>query len=486
MFEGTDREVVHAAVGVHAPRHRARAALCVRAGRGSRPRRHADGRDQEQRHRDQHAVVGCARRRDGGTAIRTCAGTSSTSTSCARASCCSRSASTWSSPPTCSATSCPTSGPACTGTIGLAPSANLNPERRFPSLFEPVHGSAPDIAGRNIANPVAMIWSGALMLDFLGRGDRRRPAPRTTRSCARSSRCWPTARARPTWAARPRRRTWAARSPAWSPAGERSFAQRTEQHDIRAWNQRERNCCCTQNFIGGQWCEAGEGRRYAVDNPADGQPFATVPDSGPLDAAAAVDAATAAFPAWRGRTARERSRLLRRWHGLILDNADDLARIMSREQGKPLAEARGEVDYGAAYVEWYSEEAVRTNGEMIPQMVRGRKMMVVTRAGGRGGGHHAVEFPAGDDRAQDRSGAGSRLHRGGEARRGHAADGAGADPAAGGGGRPRRRREHHLCVAAARGRERRRVAARWPGAQADLHRLHAPSASTWRASPPAH
>ncbi|WP_119155974.1 tartrate dehydrogenase [Caldimonas tepidiphila] len=62
-------------------------------------------------------------------------------------------------------------GPACTGTIGLAPSANLNPERKFPSLFEPVHGSAPDIFGRNIANPVAMIWSGALMLDFLGRGD---------------------------------------------------------------------------------------------------------------------------------------------------------------------------------------------------------------------------------------------------------------------------------------------------------------------------
>ncbi len=69
-------------------------------------------------------------------------------------------------------------GPACTGTIGIAPSANLNPERRFPSLFEPVHGSAPDIAGRGIANPVAMIWSGALMLDFLGQGDARFEAAR--------------------------------------------------------------------------------------------------------------------------------------------------------------------------------------------------------------------------------------------------------------------------------------------------------------------
>ncbi len=64
-------------------------------------------------------------------------------------------------------------GPACTGTIGIAPSANLNPERSFPSLFEPVHGSAPDIFGQNIANPIAMIWSGALMLDFLGQGDAR-------------------------------------------------------------------------------------------------------------------------------------------------------------------------------------------------------------------------------------------------------------------------------------------------------------------------
>jgi tartrate dehydrogenase/decarboxylase/D-malate dehydrogenase len=67
-------------------------------------------------------------------------------------------------------------GPACTGTIGIAPSANLNPERTFPSLFEPVHGSAPDIAGQNIANPVAMIWSGALMLQFLGQGDAAQQA----------------------------------------------------------------------------------------------------------------------------------------------------------------------------------------------------------------------------------------------------------------------------------------------------------------------
>jgi tartrate dehydrogenase/decarboxylase/D-malate dehydrogenase len=109
-------------------------------------------------------------------------------------------------------------GPATTGTIGLAPSANLNPERTFPSLFEPVHGSAPDIYGKNIANPVAMIWSGALMLDFLGRGARARTdgpmsgsAKRTTPSCRRSR--WPSspARARRTWAATPARRRWVRR-----------------------------------------------------------------------------------------------------------------------------------------------------------------------------------------------------------------------------------------------------------------------------------
>jgi tartrate dehydrogenase/decarboxylase/D-malate dehydrogenase len=88
-------------------------------------------------------------------------------------------------------------GPACAGTIGIAPSANLNPERTFLSLFEPVHGSAPDIYGRNIANPIAMIWCGAMMLDFLGHRMRMTP------SCPLWSAAWSTARARRTWAARP-------------------------------------------------------------------------------------------------------------------------------------------------------------------------------------------------------------------------------------------------------------------------------------------
>lgn len=103
-------------------------------------------------------------------------------------------------------------GPACTGTIGIAPSANLNPERNFPSLFEPVHGSAPDIFGKNIANPIAMIWSGAMMLDFPATA-MPVTARRMTASCRRSSASSPTGRARRTCAAMPPPSKSARRSP---------------------------------------------------------------------------------------------------------------------------------------------------------------------------------------------------------------------------------------------------------------------------------
>jgi succinate-semialdehyde dehydrogenase/glutarate-semialdehyde dehydrogenase len=134
---------------------------------------------------------------------------------------------------------------------------------------------------------------------------------------------------------------------------------------------------CSGNFIAGAWTPAQAGASYAVTDPASGRAFATVPDSDVQDARAAADSAAAAFDSWRKRPARERAQLLKRWHALILANADDLARLISREQGKPLAEARGEVGYGASYVEWFAEEAVRTYGDMIPEGGRGRKLMVV-------------------------------------------------------------------------------------------------------------
>lgn len=131
-----------------------------------------------------------------------------------------------------------------------------------------------------------------------------------------------------------------------------------------------------QNFINGQWCDSASGAAHDVTDPATGEVFARVPDSSEDDARQATVAAQAAFEGWRTLPARDRARFLKRWHALIVANTEDLARIISREQGKPLAEGRGEVAYGASYVEWFAEEAVRSYGDIIPEQVRGRKLMV--------------------------------------------------------------------------------------------------------------
>jgi len=131
-----------------------------------------------------------------------------------------------------------------------------------------------------------------------------------------------------------------------------------------------------QNYIDGAWRDSLDARRLDVADPATGTVFASVPDSSAVDARLAVAAAHHAFEGWRTLPARDRARILKRWHALIVAHADDLAKIISREQGKPLAEGRGEVAYGASYIEWFAEEAVRTHGDIIPEQVRGRKMMV--------------------------------------------------------------------------------------------------------------
>src|SRR3954466_5675513 len=131
-----------------------------------------------------------------------------------------------------------------------------------------------------------------------------------------------------------------------------------------------------RNYIG-RWCEAQEGRRFDVADPATDAVFAGVPDSGAVDARAALDAAHAAFADWRKVPARQRAVLLKRWNDLILANQEDLGRLISREQGKPLAEGRGEVAYAASYVEWFAEEATRANGEVIPAPVAGRRMFAL-------------------------------------------------------------------------------------------------------------
>jgi len=133
----------------------------------------------------------------------------------------------------------------------------------------------------------------------------------------------------------------------------------------------------TECYLDGQWKAADSCQTHPVHDPATGGLLATVPDMGAREAERAIAAANAAWPAWRSRTAKERSILLRRWFDLIQVHVDDLALIMTSEQGKPLAEARGEIAYAASFIEWFSEEAKRVYGDTIPSPTAGRSIMVV-------------------------------------------------------------------------------------------------------------
>ena len=132
-----------------------------------------------------------------------------------------------------------------------------------------------------------------------------------------------------------------------------------------------------QGYIGGQWTAADAGGSFRVTNPADGSTVAEVADMGAAETRRAIEAAHRALPDWRRRTAKERATLLRRWHDLIMAHADDLALLMTAEQGKPLAEARGEVAYGASFIEWFAEEAKRTYGDVIPTVSGDRRLLVI-------------------------------------------------------------------------------------------------------------
>ncbi len=131
----------------------------------------------------------------------------------------------------------------------------------------------------------------------------------------------------------------------------------------------------TQALIDGRWIDSPTG--VAIHDPATGAPLAQVPRLGAAEAEAAIDAAARALPAWRAQTAKQRAAVLRRWFDLLLQHADDLARIMTAEQGKPLAEARGEVVYGASFVEWFAEEAKRVYGETIPSPDASKRLLVL-------------------------------------------------------------------------------------------------------------
>src|SRR5687767_8835157 len=132
-----------------------------------------------------------------------------------------------------------------------------------------------------------------------------------------------------------------------------------------------------QVFIGGRWADAASGEVKQVINPANGQVIGTVPNCGAKEARTAIEAADKALPEWRARTAKERAQVLRKWFDLIMANQEDLAVLMTVEQGKPLVESRGEVAYGAAFIEWFAEEAKRAYGDVIPSHGPDKRIVVL-------------------------------------------------------------------------------------------------------------
>jgi succinate-semialdehyde dehydrogenase / glutarate-semialdehyde dehydrogenase len=130
-----------------------------------------------------------------------------------------------------------------------------------------------------------------------------------------------------------------------------------------------------QAFVGGEWTAARSARTLEVLDPASGQHIGNVPACDEHDTRAAIEAAQRALPAWSALTAHARATLLRKWHDLMLQHADDLALVMTLEQGKPLAEAKGEILYGASFVQWFAEEGVRAYGETIPATQASRRIL---------------------------------------------------------------------------------------------------------------
>ncbi|HWZ49576.1 MAG TPA: NADP-dependent succinate-semialdehyde dehydrogenase [Herbaspirillum sp.] len=132
-----------------------------------------------------------------------------------------------------------------------------------------------------------------------------------------------------------------------------------------------------QAFIAGQWCGADDGSTFEVHNPATGEVLGRVPNMGAAETRRAIEAADAARGAWRSKTAKERSTILRRWSDLMLANVDDLATLMTAEQGKPLAESRGEIAYAVSFIEWFAEEGKRVSGETLQSPSNDKRLVVV-------------------------------------------------------------------------------------------------------------
>ncbi len=130
-------------------------------------------------------------------------------------------------------------------------------------------------------------------------------------------------------------------------------------------------------YVNGKWASADSAKTINVTNPATGAIVGTIPKMGAPETARAIEDANKAWPAWRAKTAKERASILRRWYELIMENQDDLAIIMTTEQGKPLAESRGEISYAASFIEWFAEEGKRIYGDTIPSYARDKRIVVI-------------------------------------------------------------------------------------------------------------
>jgi succinate-semialdehyde dehydrogenase/glutarate-semialdehyde dehydrogenase len=150
----------------------------------------------------------------------------------------------------------------------------------------------------------------------------------------------------------------------------------------------------SQAYIGGKWCDADNGATLKVNNPATGEILGTVPMMGAAETRRAIEAAKNAFTDWSRKPAKERSLLLRRWHDLMLANIEDLGKLMTAEQGKPLTEAKGEVAYAASFIEWFAEEAKRVYGDTIPSPWNDRRLVVIKQPIGVCAAMTPWNFPA--------------------------------------------------------------------------------------------
>ncbi|HCB3278921.1 TPA: aldehyde dehydrogenase family protein, partial [Escherichia coli] len=149
-----------------------------------------------------------------------------------------------------------------------------------------------------------------------------------------------------------------------------------------------------QALINGEWLDANNGEVIDVTNPANGDKLGSVPKMGADETRAAIDAANRALPAWRALTAKERANILRNWFNLMMEHQDDLARLMTLEQGKPLAEAKGEISYAASFIEWFAEEGKRIYGDTTPGHQADKRLIVIKQPIGVTAAITPWNFPA--------------------------------------------------------------------------------------------